>query len=194
MSDDRRRGFDEALRAIARELEQTVDRLSEADLDGLARRAGVDPDEARAWTDGARTWLTEQLGDQDPLGALDDLLGRVARPGGRDAPGDGEAPRPAADRRPATPPTGEDPLEAARPHPLDVPTDEQGLALSALASGRWTVEPGTATLAARGDGPAPTDALGLVRELRVRDWLDANGQVTVVGRHALERWLAAAAR
>ena len=31
------------------------------------------------------------------------------------------------------------------------------------------------------------DALGLVRELR-----DANGAVTVVGRHALGRWLAAA--
>lgn len=193
MSDERRRGFDEALRAIARELEQTVDRLAEADLDGLARRAGVDPDEARAWTDGARTWLhaqAEQLGEQDPLGALDDLLGRVTRPGARDA----EPSRPAADRRPATPPTGEDPLDGARPHPLDVPSDEQGLALSALASGRWTVEPGTATLAARGDGPAPTDALGLVRELRVRDWLDADGQVTVVGRHALERWLATATR
>jgi hypothetical protein len=30
-----------------------------------------------------------------------------------------------------------------------------------------------------------------VRELRVRDWIAADGEVTVVGRHALGRWLAA---
>ena len=29
------------------------------------------------------------------------------------------------------------------PHPLDLPTEEQGLALSALDSGRWKVDPGT---------------------------------------------------
>ncbi|MGP0047489.1 MAG: hypothetical protein ACLPZR_01390, partial [Solirubrobacteraceae bacterium] len=71
----------------------------------------------------------------------------------------------------------------------DLPTEEQGLALAALASGRWTVEPGTGALAAKGDGPAPTDALGIVRELRVRDWIAADGEITIVGRHALSRWL-----
>ena len=91
---------------------------------------------------------------------------------------------PAGPPRPATP---EDPL---RPHPLDVPTEEQGLAPAALESGRWTIEPGTSMLVARGDGPAPANALGLVRELRVRDWIDAAGAVTVAGRRALERWLA----
>jgi hypothetical protein len=43
-----------------------------------------------------------------------------------------------------------------------------------------------------GGGPGPQDALGLVRELRDRDWIDADGVVTLVGRHALGRWLAAA--
>ncbi len=82
-----------------------------------------------------------------------------------------------------------DPLRDARPHPLDLPTEEQGVALAALDSGRWTVEPGTDALVAHGPGPAPDDALGLVRELRVRDWLDAEGELTLTGRRALERWL-----
>jgi hypothetical protein len=80
----------------------------------------------------------------------------------------------------------------AEPHPLDVPTREQGVALAALDSGRWTLEPGTEALSVRGGGPGPRDALGLVRELRERDWIDADGAVTLVGRHALGRWLAAA--
>jgi hypothetical protein len=82
-----------------------------------------------------------------------------------------------------------DPLRAAGPDPLDVPTDEQGRALAALDSGRWVVEPGTSMLVSRGEGPAPSDALGLVRELRVRDWIDADGQVTLAGHAALKRWL-----
>jgi hypothetical protein len=45
-------------------------------------------------------------------------------------------------------------------------------------------------LVSLGDGPAPKNALGLVRELRVRDWIDADGTVTLTGRRALERWLA----
>ena len=83
----------------------------------------------------------------------------------------------------------EDPLRGAGPDPLDAPTDEQGRALAALDSGRWTVEPGTSALSSHGDGPGPSDALGLVRELRVRDWIDADGEVTLVGRAALQRWL-----
>ena len=82
------------------------------------------------------------------------------------------------------------PLERVGPHPLDLPTEDQGLALAALESGRWTVEPGTRALMARGDGPGPSDALGLARELHVRDWLSAEGEITQTGRHALARWLA----
>jgi hypothetical protein len=70
-----------------------------------------------------------------------------------------------------------------------MPTEEQGLALAALESGRWTVEPGTDTLASHGEGPGPSDALGLVRELRARDWIAAEGKLTSAGRHALDRWL-----
>ena len=90
------------------------------------------------------------------------------------------------------PSRSDDPLRSAGPHPLDLPTDEQGIALAALESRRWMVEPGTDALTARGDGPGPSDALGIVRELRVRDWLGANGEITLVGRRALSRWLEAA--
>ena len=45
-------------------------------------------------------------------------------------------------------------------------------------------------LVSHGEGPAPKNALGLVRELRVRDWLGADGHLTLAGRKALERWLA----
>ena len=44
----------------------------------------------------------------------------------------------------------------------------------------------------RCDGPGPSDALGIVRELRVRDWLSGDGEITLVGRRALSRWLDAA--
>lgn len=95
---------------------------------------------------------------------------------------------------PAPPPTAgrATRMRGAEPHPLDLPTDEQGLALAALDSGRWGLEPGTSALTSRADGPGPSDALGLVRELRARDWLDADGELTLAGRHALGRWLDAA--
>jgi hypothetical protein len=88
----------------------------------------------------------------------------------------------------------EDPLRSAGPHPLDLPTPDQGRALAALDSGRWRLEPGTSALVVHGEGPAPSDALGLARELRVRDWMSADGDITLAGRHALGRWLDAAAR
>jgi hypothetical protein len=75
------------------------------------------------------------------------------------------------------------------PHPLDVPTEEQGLALSALDSGRWKVDPGTVELIPVGDGPTPGQPVGLVGELRARDWIAPSGEVTLVGRDALTRWL-----
>ena len=68
------------------------------------------------------------------------------------------------------------------------------MALAALDSGRWRVEPGTSALAVHGEGPGPSDALGLVREMRVRDWMTADGQITRAGRNALSRWLDAADR
>ena len=80
-------------------------------------------------------------------------------------------------------------LRREGPHPLDVPTEEQGLALSALDSGRWKVDPGTVELIPVGDGPTPGQPVGLVGELRARDWIAPSGEVTLVGRDALTRWL-----
>jgi hypothetical protein len=91
-------------------------------------------------------------------------------------------------------PASEDPLRSAGPHPLDLPSDEQGVALAALDSGRWTFEQTSNTLASHGEGPGPSDALGLVRELRARDWIAADGEITLVGSHALSRWLDAKSR
>jgi hypothetical protein len=74
------------------------------------------------------------------------------------------------------------------PHPLDVPTEDQALALSALASGRWRVAPGTNELIAEGEGPAPDSTDETVGELRARDWIAASGEVTPLGHEALKRW------
>jgi hypothetical protein len=74
----------------------------------------------------------------------------------------------------------------AGPHPLAMPTTEQGVALAALESGRWRIESGTFSV---NDGPGPSDPLGLLRELRVSDWVTAEGELTLSGRKALARWL-----
>lgn len=152
------------MRSIARELGRSVERaVDNLDIEEFANAIGVDPTVAREWAEDAGSWLrvhAESLGSD------------VARA--------------AASRRAAT---SEDPFRRAAPHPLDLPTEEHGLALAALDSGRWTVEPGTDALTAKGEGPAPGDALGVVRELRVRDWITGDGEVTLVGRHALSRWL-----
>ncbi len=160
--------FEESLRSIAAELGRYIERsIENVDLDDLADTIGVDAAMARDWMESAGSWLsarTENLGEE---------IARQAR--GSRAP----APR-------------VDPLGGAGPHPLDQPTDEQGLALAALDSGRWIVEPGADALAAKGEGPGPSDALGIVRELRARDWIAADGKLTLTGRHALRRWLDAA--
>jgi hypothetical protein len=176
-------GFEEMLRAIARQVGDSVDRAIEgADVDHLADFIGVDREQARGWIESAGSWLRGQSES-----FADDLAG--AR--GREA----EARRPHGDR-PASPgrePHGSDPLHQAEPHPLDLPTEEQGAALAALDSGRWTIEPGSSALSPRGEGPSPSNAIDLTRELRARDWIAWDGKLTVTGRHALERWLGATA-
>jgi hypothetical protein len=161
--------FEETLRSIAAELGRYIERSMESvDLDEVADTIGVDAAIAREWMENAGSWLsarTENLGEQ---------IAREVRGSGPQA-------------------ARVDPLGAAAPHPLDLPTDEHGLALAALDSGRWIVEPGADALAAKGEGPGPSDALGIVRELRARDWIAADGKLTVTGRHALSRWLDAAA-
>ena len=162
-------GFDEILRSIASELGKYVERsIDNVDLDDLADSVGVDPLTARGWLESAGGWLRSHTE------SLDEQFAREVAKQGRDV-------------APA------DPLGHAGPHPLDSPTDEQGLALAALDSGRWIVEPGTDALAPKGEGPGPSNALGIVRELRVRDWIAADGELTLTGRQALSRWLDAAA-
>jgi hypothetical protein len=162
--------FEETLRALAGELGSYIERsIENVDLDSVAESIGVDPTMAREWVQSAGGWLsahTEGLGDE--------IARRAAGP--------------------ARKVVRVDPLGGASPHPLDHPTDEQGLALAALDSGRWIIEPGADMLAAKGNGPGPSDALGIVRELRVRDWIAADGKLTVTGRRALARWLDAAER
>ena len=178
--DPERHGFEDVARALAEEVSRAVERLSEIDVDEIARAASAEAERAKGWIDDLGRWLREQgdaLGDA-PFGA-----------------GQAWERRPAPADRPApSGPAGEDPLRHAGPHPLDLPSADQGLALAALDSGRWGVEPGTNALAVHGEGPGPSDALGLVRELRVRDWMTADGEITLAGRNALSRWLDAADR
>ena len=160
--------FEDALRSIASELGQYIERsLENVDVDDLADRIGVDPTTAGEWAENAGGWIRALS-----AGLGEEIARRASGPGRQVVPSD--------------------PLSGVAPHPLDEPTDEQGLALAALDSGRWTIEPGTDALAARGEGPGPSDSLGIVRELRVRDWIAADGRLTLTGRRALGRWLEAA--
>jgi hypothetical protein len=80
----------------------------------------------------------------------------------------------------------DEPVHRAGPHPLAMPTSEQGMALAALESRRWRIESGTFSVH---DGPGPSDPLALLRDLRVCDWVTAEGELTLSGRKALARWL-----
>lgn len=167
--DPDRSSFEDVARAVADEVSRMVERLQEIDVDEIARTANAEAERAKHWLEELGGWLREQgdtFGGDASRG--DTFRGNTFR----------------GDRVPA-----DDPLQHAGPHPLDVPTSDQGLALAALDSGRWRLEPGTSTLAVHGEGPGPSDALGLVRELRVRDWMSADGELTLAGRGALMRWL-----
>ena len=167
MSDeDKPKSFEETLRAIADEVTRGIQKVQQGDLEDIARTYGVDADRAKAFMDNAGDWLRAQAENLNV------------------------PPFPQSESRPAEPsPSWDDQLRGAGPDPLDVPSDDQGRALAALDSGRWTVEPGTSALSSSGGGPGPSDALGLVRELRVRDWIDTDGEVTLTGHAALQRWL-----
>jgi hypothetical protein len=166
--DEGSESFEARLRAIAREVSRSIERVAQVDLEEIASAMGVDPNRANELMDGAMGWLRTQA-----EGFGEDVTTWQREP---------------ADSHVA--PRGER-LRSAGPHPLDLPTDDQGLALAALDSGRWTVEPGSHTLLVHGEGPGPSDAEGLVGELRARDWIAADGAVTLVGHHALSRWLEA---
>lgn len=201
------------VRSMAKEVGGSLERmLDNLELEEPAARFGIDAEHAREWAEMAGAWLRSHVEE-----AGDELASWVA---GREGDQQGEEEAPPQDRAPHTPdespfrspprrgehpsdravkagrggarqPAAGDPLRGAAPNALDLPTTEQGQALAALDSGRWTVEPGTEALASSGEGPGPSDALGLVRELRVRDWITAEGKLTLAGRRALARWLEA---
>jgi hypothetical protein len=186
--------FEELFRQFAREMSRSVERaVGNVDLDEIAGSLGVDPDRAREWVEGASSWLRGRAEEASGGGEFGEPASRPQEPPRHAANRPEEQRRPAASRpeepRRHAATQAEDPLRRAGPHPLDVPTEEQGLALAALDSCRWTVEPGSDALAVRGEGPGPSDAIGLLRGLRARDWVSVDGTLTLVGRHALGRWL-----
>jgi hypothetical protein len=182
--------FEDTVRSIAHEIRESVERMaSQVDVDELANYVGVDPYRARDWIETAASWFGAQL---EHLG--DEFASRTAGSASESEfsskTGDSASESRGFDADVAG---TEDPLRGAAPHPLDLPTAEQGRALAALESGRWFVEPASNRLESRGEGPAPSGALGLVQELRARDWIAADGELTLAGRHALTRWLQGAA-
>jgi hypothetical protein len=155
--------FERKVRAIANELSRSVERaVRSIDLDEIARQIEIGGERLRELTDSTGRWISDRLGEPEADHA---------------AQAPELEPEAAARTR-----------QVAGPHPLDVPSDAQGRALSALDSGRWNVEPGTDELIAGGDEASPADPGGLVGELRARDWIAANGDVTLLGREALKRW------
>ena len=155
--------FEERVRAIASGLSRSVERVAKRlDLDEIADEIATSGERIRELADGAGRWMTDRLG----------------------APDANQAPRSAQ----AEPESAERSVTPAGPHRRDVPTDVQGRALSALSSGRWKVDPGTDDLIAIGEAPSPAFSVGLVGELRARDWIAASGELTAVGRDALRRW------
>ncbi len=174
------------MREIADQISRSMQRMADVDLEQLADAYGVDMDRARGLANAAGQWLNDRLAGGEPF-----FSEGPAREQGsaRQEPGSNfEPPQPqttGSSRRPTH----------RGPHPLDLPTDWQGLALSALDSRRWTVRPGSNQLTGTGDGAPPpeaADAPDLVGDLRARDWITADGALTLVGRHALARWCRAA--
>jgi hypothetical protein len=165
MPDDR---FEARLRAIAQQLSRSI---SDVDLDEVADRLGVDPERVRGAAGAVEDWLNDRASTSEPLFST--------------GPGQPHEYEPASELGHSDPPARSD-----GPHPLDLPTDHQGRALSALASGRWTVRPGSGRLSNAEPAvgpPAPSDE-DLAGELRARDWITADGSVTLVGNQALLRW------
>jgi len=160
--------FEDTVRSIVRELSGSIGRIAAVDLDEVSEAIGMDLARARELADSAVGWLRAQA---EGLGEDGAFWGGASR----------------------SAPVEDEPLAGAGPHPLDLPTAAQGMALAAVDSGRRTVEPGSDALATDGERPGAADTPGLIDELRARDWITADGEITLAGRHALGRWLDAAA-
>jgi hypothetical protein len=153
--------FEDRLKAFADQIAKSLS----SDIDEVAQRLGVDPDRARDVASTLERWLSDRFSDQEPRG---------------------DQPNVAAPPERAAPTT----TFGAGPHPLDLPTPEQGIALSALDSGRFAVRPGSSDLVATGANPDlhVGERTDLVNDLRARDWITPDGTLTMVGRQALLRW------
>ena len=143
---------------------------------------GVDAGAAREWVEGAASWLrsnAERFEDEFPVADA-----RQLAPAGARGP---VAERTEPDRCAATTRCGAPGRTRWTCRPTSRasrwPRSSQAAGWSSPAPTRW--RPGAT-------GPGPSNALGIVRELRVRDWLGADGEITLVGRRALSRWLEAA--
>jgi hypothetical protein len=183
MADDR---FEDRLRAFAQQLSRSI---SEIDLDEVADRLRVDRDRVQGAADAVEGWLSDRAAAHEPLFGEGTDATRVDP---ESLLGDRSAdPMPHHEAHHEARPA---PAGRGGPHPLDVPTDEQGRALSALSSGRWTVRPGSGRLSSIEPAPSYPEPPGhsdLTGELRARDWITADGAVTLVGRQALLRWCSA---
>jgi hypothetical protein len=174
--------FEDRMRAIADQVSRSMQRMADVDLEALAEGYGIDPDRARTAARAAGQWLSDQLSNGEPLFGQGHSRSHDTAAQGQGADLEKQVAQ------------GTDPGQRSAnpgPHPLDLATGRQGLALSALDSGRWTVRPGSNQLAGTGEGPPPPEAPGavdLVSDLRARDWITADGTLTLVGRHALARW------
>lgn len=174
--------FEDRMREIADQITRSMQRMSEVDFEDLAETYGVDAERARNFASAAGQWLSDRLSTGEPLFGQSPSRAHDAAPPGPSTSSDTPGTQDADPGQRATRPG---------PHPLDLPTGWQALALSALDSGRWSVRPGSNQLAGTGEGPPPpvgTDAPDLVNDLRARDWITAEGTLTLVGRHALARW------
>jgi hypothetical protein len=147
-----------------------------------------DEPDGRSLEDVARALADEVNRAVERLSAID--LDDIARTANEEAERArrwiGDLARSLAQTGDAAPSPEDAPARHAGPHPLAMPTTEQGVALAALESGRWRIESGAFTVH---DGPGPSDPRGLLRELRVSDWVTADGELTLTGRKALARWL-----
>jgi hypothetical protein len=158
-------GREAALRWLVQQLARSVENLEDLDLDLIGRGVGLDAERVKEYLDIAGRWIADQA-DGMPAEVLR-RFGSFVDVAGRGGP---------------TPSGG-------APHPLDVPSSAQGVALSAIDSGRWSVKPGSHEFIAHDQSPAPEDASGLIGDLRARDWINAAGEITQVGRNALTRWM-----
>jgi hypothetical protein len=147
-----------------------------------------DEPEGRSFEDVARALADEVSRTVERLSAIDlDDIARAANEEGKRARRWIEdLARSLTQTGDAAPSPRDAPVQHDGPHPLAMPTTEQGVALAALESGRWRIESGTFTIR---DGPGPSEPLGLLRELRVSDWVTADGELTLTGRKALTRWI-----